>query len=87
MKYRVEFERPAEKFILKLPRPEQERLLRAVRKLPDEGDIKALKGQKSRGLLRLRVGGYRVIYRVDAGRLIVLVIDAGNRGDIYKQYG
>lgn len=36
--------------------------------------------------MRLRVGDYRIIYRVDNGRLIVLVIDAGSRGDIYKRY-
>lgn len=86
MKYTVEIERPAEKFILSLPKPQRERILRAIHKLPEEGDIKALKGQRSRGLMRLRVGDYRIIYRVDNGQLIVLVVDAGNRGDIYKRY-
>ena len=36
--------------------------------------------------LRLRVGDYRVVYTVDNGELIVLVIDAGNRGEIYNRY-
>lgn len=87
MRYTIELERPAEKFILKLPRSEQERVLRALRGLPGAGDVKALKGQRTRGLFRLRVGGYRVIYRIDHGRLVVLVMDAGARGDIYKRYG
>jgi len=33
---------------------------------------------------RLRIGNYRTIYTVDNGQLIILVLDAGPRGDIYK---
>ena len=82
--YKIVIERPAEKFIVKLPRPEKERVLRAIAKLPNEGDIKKLKGHA--GLLRLRVGDYRIIYTVDHGELIVMVIDADNRGQIYNRY-
>ena len=38
----------------------QERLLRAINKLPNEGDIKHLTGYDN--LYRLRVGGYRVLF-------------------------
>ena len=86
MKYKIVIEKPAEKFIVKLPHPDKERILKAIYRLPDEGDIKALKGQKSRGMYRLRVGDYRIIYTVDSGQLIVCVIDAGNRGQIYNRY-
>ena len=82
--YKIVIERPAEKFIVKLPRPEKERVLRAIAKLPNAGDIKKLKGHAD--LLRLRVGDYRIIYTVDHGELIVMVIDADNRGQIYNRY-
>ena len=82
--YKIVIERPAEKFIVKLPRPEKERVLRAIAKLPNEGDIKKLRGHAD--LLRLRVGDYRIIYTVDHGELIVMVIDADNRGQIYNRY-
>ena len=85
MNYEIFIEKPAEKFIMKLPRPEKEHLLREISKLP-AGDTKALKGSKSKGFYRLRVGTYRVIYTIDQGRLIIHVVDAGNRGDIYKRY-
>lgn len=71
---------------MKLPKPEKERVLRAINKLPSNGDIKRLKGQKNHGMYRLRVSDYVIIYTVDNGRLIVRVIDADNRGDIYKRY-
>jgi mRNA interferase RelE/StbE len=35
------------------------------------------------GVLRIRVGDYRVLYTVDEGELIVLVVDAGHRSEIY----
>jgi mRNA interferase RelE/StbE len=33
--------------------------------------------------LRIRVGDYRVLYTVDEGKLMVLVLDAGHRSEIY----
>lgn len=86
MSYTIRIEKPAEKFIMRQPKGEQERLLKAIRKLPHEGDIKRLQGKKSKGFDRLRVGDYRVIFRVERDQLIVCVIDAGNRGNIYRQY-
>lgn len=86
MKYTIVIEKPAEKFIMRLAQPEKERVLKAIYELPYKGDIKRLQGKKSRGMYRLRVGSYRVIYTVDNGRLTVCVIDAGNRGQIYSRY-
>lgn len=86
MKYTVIILKLAEKFIVKLPKPEKERVLKAIKQLPEGNDIKELKGKKNKGLYRLRVGDYRIIYSVDNGKLIVYIVDAGNRGDIYKRY-
>ncbi len=84
MKYQISIEKSAQKFLKKLPKPEESRVLKAIAKLPDDGDRKQLKGHS--GLYRLRVGTYRIIYTVDNGKLIVRVIDAGNRGQIYSKY-
>ena len=86
MKYTIDIKKRAEKFITKLPKPEKERVLKAIYQLPEGEDIKQPKGNKNKGLLRLRVGDYRIIYTVDNGNLIVYVIDAGNRGEIYNRY-
>jgi len=86
VKYTVVIEKPAEKFIMRLAQPEKERVLRAIHGLPDSGDIKRLQGKKSRGMYRLRVGTYRIIYTVDNGKLVICVVDAGNRGQIYNRY-
>lgn len=36
------------------------------------------------GQLRVRVRDFRIIYSVDDGRLLVLVIKIGHRRDVYK---
>ena len=86
MKYQIVIQKLASKFIRKLPKNESERVLKAIYNLPEGNDIRPLKGDKNKGLLRLRVGNYRIVYTVDNGKLIVYVIDADNREDIYKKY-
>lgn len=84
--YRIIIKKKAKKFIDKLPKNERKRIALEIEQLPNGEDIKRLKGENNRGLFRLRVGDYRIIYSVDNGELIVYVIDAGNRGEIYKRY-
>lgn len=82
--YRIVLKKKAKKFIDSLPKNEKSRIVSAIEKLPNGEDISRLKGHDD--LLRLRVGNYRIIYKVDHGELIVFVIDANNRGDVYKRY-
>ncbi len=82
--YQIFLKKRAKKFIDALPLHEKKRVVDAIERLPNGEDIKTLKGHPD--LLRLRVGSYRIIYTVNNGELTILVIDAGNRGDIYKKY-
>lgn len=80
--YQIIIKKPAKKFIDKLPLQEKRRILFAIQQLPHDGDIKKMQGNGE--YYRLRVGSYRIIYTVDHGELVVCVVAAGNRGDIYK---
>jgi len=82
VKWRIVIEKPALKFLQKQPLPQRERLLKAIYGLPDVGDIKPMAGHEN--LYRMRVGTYRVLYSIEHDVLIVRVLNAGNRGDIYK---
>lgn len=82
--YQIIIKKKAKKFIDKLPQNEKRQVVTAIEQLPNGEDIKKLKGHSD--LLRLRVGEYRIIYTVDNGELVVIVIDAGNRGEIYNKY-
>jgi mRNA interferase RelE/StbE len=37
------------------------------------------------GLYRLRVGDYRIVYRVQDRILVVLVLKVGHRREVYRQ--
>ena len=83
MKYRIIIEKKAEEFIRKQVKKEQERLLKAIYKLPYGTDIKKLKGSE---WFRMRVGDYRIIYGIDSGIKVITVENIDNRGDVYKRY-
>ena len=72
--YKIIIKKKAKKFIDKLPKNERLRIAKAIESLPNGEDIKKLKGYTD--LLRLRVGDYRIIYTVNHGELVVIVIDA-----------
>ena len=70
----------AEKSIKKLNEPFKSRIIEAVKKLPS-GDVKKLRGYDS--FYRLRVGDYRVIYKME--NEIITVADVLPRGEAYKR--
>lgn len=82
--YNIIIKKPAKKFIDKLPMNEQRRIVKAIEKLPNGDDIKKLKGYND--IYRLRVGDYRILYTVNNNELLIMVLDVGNRGQIYKRY-
>ena len=70
------------------PKKTVEKIREAVSKLaldPPVGDITVLKGYPD-NRRRLRVGSLRIIYKYSDENNIksLIIIDAGNRGDIYK---
>lgn len=82
MSYRISLLKKARKFIESQPKNEQIRILTAINKLPETGDIKPVSGRSD--TFRLRVGNYRVIYTIQENLLLITVINVGNRGQIYK---
>lgn len=82
MRYKIIIEKAAEKFIKKQDKKAQERLLKAIYKLPDGTDIKKMRGYD---LYRLRVGDYRVLYDIDDMVKIITIENVDNRGDVYKR--
>jgi mRNA interferase RelE/StbE len=79
--YKIIIEKNAAKFLESQPKKQQEHILKAIYGIP-EGNIKPLQGYED--LYRLRIGSYRVIYRIDGGKLTVIILKIGNRGDVYK---
>jgi mRNA interferase RelE/StbE len=84
-KYRIVITRAAQRGLSRLPKDVLSRVDRAIQSLaaePRPSRAKKLKGANDR--YRLRIGDYRVIYEIIDDELIVLIIDAGHRKDIYR---
>lgn len=77
--FQIIYSKKAKKFLEKQNRLTQLRILSAIAKLPQDGDIKKLQGQNG---YRLRIGNFRVLF--DINGVIIDIIDIGNRGQIYK---
>ena len=76
----ISYARAAVKVISGLDRPTKRRIKKAVEELP-KGDVKPLSGSK--GLYRLRVGDWRVVFSYPADNAI-LIEKIAPRGDVYK---
>jgi mRNA interferase RelE/StbE len=44
----------------------------------------AIKLQGTEGLLRVRVGDYRIIYQIIDHELVVMVVKVGHRREVYR---
>ena len=84
-RYEVILSPKAEKQLDALPKPIQRRIAEAAEGLetnPRPYGVKKLEGADN--LWRIRVGGYRLVYTIEDGRLIVLVVKIGHRREIYR---
>lgn len=87
-KYRIEIQRGPEKVIARLPADLKRRVRRVIDQLafnPRPRGCVRLQGQDN-AYYRIRVGDWRVIYFVDDGKLVVLVVEFGPRGSVYDKW-
>lgn len=81
--YFVTLDKKAEIFLSKLDKFEQERILNKLDDLKDNSELgKPLTGNLA-GLWRLRIGKYRVLYKIFNDQLIIVVLEIGHRKNIY----
>ena len=84
--YEIILHNRAVKFYNQLDDKNAARINRAIESLvekPASGkNIKMLKGELN-GKFRLRAGKYRIVYRIENDKNIVIIEDIGVRGDIY----
>ena len=86
MTYRIEFSATAVRQLRKLDGRAQRRVQAAVELLAQEprpaGAKKLVCGN---GEWRVRTGDYRIVYEIDDGVLVVLVLAVGHRREAYRQ--
>ena len=85
MHYSIRIKRSAARELDRVPEPDRQRLVHAIDGLAEQPLAgSALKGDL-RGLRRVRVGNYRIVYEVLEDGLVVLVVRVGHRRDTYRR--
>lgn len=84
--YQVKLESKAETDLRKLPNEILRRIDSTISTLennPRPRGVKKLSGKKKEGW-RVRVGNYRILYRIDDGKKVVLIYRIRHRSEAYR---
>ena len=82
--YQIKWKKSAVKSAKSFSRPKREKIIKAIEELrenPHKG--KPLSGGL-KGLRRIRMSSFRIIYLIEEEKVTVLIVKVGSRGDVYK---
>ena len=82
--FKIELKPAARKSLLKIEKKDQLRIYAALELLADNPRPPLAIKIKGSTYFRVRVGSFRILYSIDSGHLIILVIDIGHRREIYR---
>ncbi len=85
-RYRVDVSPQASRELAAFPKKDQQRIVDRIAALADDprpATSKKLAGEH--GLYRIRSGDYRIVYTVNDGGLLVLVVRIGHRREVYRK--
>lgn len=87
MTYRIVFSRAAEKDLARVSNQATlRRLVRAIEALADDPRPPgAGKLRSATSIWRIRVGDWRVCYTIEDNQLLILVLTAARRGNVYER--
>ena len=83
--YKIEIHRKALKELKRTDRQDRVRILEAIDRLAEDPRPSGSKKLSDSDDWRIRVGMYRVVYRISEQRLMVLVVRIGHRRDVYRR--
>jgi len=84
-RYRVEFKPAAQRDLRSLPAEITDRVIPETNALADNPFPPGAKKLKGWGdVWRIRVGNYRVLYKIHPQEMLVLIVRIGHRRDIYR---
>lgn len=84
VEYRVEILRRAQKQLARVPTEVYPRLVQAIRALAEDPRPNGCLKLQGREGWRVRVGRHRVLYEIDDSGRCVLIVDVGDRREIYR---
>lgn len=86
MTYRIDVQPAARRSLAKVRGTDRRRIEAALLMLAAEPRPPAARRLVGSEVWRVRVGDYRILYTIDDGRLVVLVVTVGHRREVYRDW-
>ncbi len=86
MTYRIELLKQVVKALKKVPKADRDKIARKIDMLKEQPipiGAKKLKGTNL-DFYRIRQGDWRIIYTIEDGELLIVIVALGHRRDIYR---
>jgi len=83
-RYNIVVKRSVAKDLKAIPKKDVRRIISAIRSLASEPRPPGAKKLSGQDRYRIRQGNYRILYTIEDEKLIVCVVRAGNRRDVYR---
>lgn len=83
--YNLIIQTSAEKFLKKLDKKNQERILNKFEDLKKNPELGVPLTGNLAGLWKLRIGDYRAIYQIKNSELLIFILRVGHRKNIYQE--
>ncbi len=84
MTYEVFIERRAQRALARIAQPHRDKIISAIQRLADDPRPPGVKKLIGRDAWRICIGSYRVLYEIHDAKLVVLVVEIGDRRDVYR---
>lgn len=82
--YELVFKRSVAKDLRAFPKLDVKRILQRIRLLTDDPRPRGCEKLSGQERYRIRQGVYRIVYEIEDGRLLVLVVKIAHRRDVYR---
>ncbi len=83
MTYRIVIKKSAAKEIEALPQKDRLRVIERIRALAEDPRPSGCKKLSKQEKYRVRQGRYRILYQIEDGELLVIVVRVAHRKDVY----
>ncbi|HSX02651.1 MAG TPA: type II toxin-antitoxin system RelE/ParE family toxin [Candidatus Saccharimonadia bacterium] len=85
--YQLRYKKSIDRDLRQLPDSHRQTIVAKILQLAREPrPASSTKLQGSRDLYRIRHADYRIIYQINDGQLIILVVKVGHRREVYRPY-
>lgn len=82
--YELVFKKSVAKDLRAFPKQDVKRIMQRIRALTDDPRPTGCEKLSGQERYRVRQGSYRIVYEIEDGRLVVLIVKVGHRREVYR---